>query len=238
MTSWRPEMARVHEEAFGFHADRCAPGILDLLAPVRERDGLVLEIGCGTGKLTQHLIAAGHRMIATDASEAMLDVARKKVPGVDYRQLTLPDDPLPAADAIVGVGHPLSYLPDEASLRRGLARIAESLRPHGVLAVDLCDLAWGEAFRDAPPRGRVTGDWAMVTEYETPRPDRFVMRHNVFTRSGAGWRRDDEQHDITLIDTARTPEWLRPHGIDAVVGQSFGAESLPVGLVAVTGGKV
>jgi len=43
----------------------------------------------------------------------MLEVARENL-GSDLqelRQLTLPDDPLPDADATVAVGHPLNYLP-------------------------------------------------------------------------------------------------------------------------------
>ncbi|MDQ3210654.1 MAG: class I SAM-dependent methyltransferase [Actinomycetota bacterium] len=50
-------------------------GILRLLEPVREREGLVVELGCGSGLLTRHLLDAGHRVIATDASPSMLDLA-------------------------------------------------------------------------------------------------------------------------------------------------------------------
>ncbi len=110
---YRRDLALAHHLGYGFHAEACAPGILALLEPVRARGGLVLELGCGSGLLTRELIGAGHRVIATDASPAMLDIARGYVTGAqDIRQLTLPDDPLPPADAVVSVGHVLSYLPD------------------------------------------------------------------------------------------------------------------------------
>jgi len=51
---YRPDLARIFHLGFGFHADDCAPGILALLEPVRERDGLVVELGCGTGLLTRY----------------------------------------------------------------------------------------------------------------------------------------------------------------------------------------
>jgi hypothetical protein len=38
---YRRDLALVHHLGFGFHADDCAPGILELLQPVRDRDGLV-----------------------------------------------------------------------------------------------------------------------------------------------------------------------------------------------------
>lgn len=53
---YRQDLALVHHLGFGFHADNCAPGILALLEPMRERKGLVLEIGCGSGLLTRHLL--------------------------------------------------------------------------------------------------------------------------------------------------------------------------------------
>src|SRR5262249_40996427 len=115
-TRYRPDLAAVHHPGFGTHAAPCAPGVVEFLAPVRARQGLVLELGCGPGLLTRELIAAGHRVIATDASPAMLDIARDLVGATaeEVRQLTLPDDRMPEADAIVAVGHPVNYLPDVA----------------------------------------------------------------------------------------------------------------------------
>lgn len=236
---YRYALALAHHEGFGQHADRCAPGILALLAPVRERGGLVLELGCGSGRLTRHLIAAGHRVIATDASPAMLRLAREHAPGaVDVRRLTLPGDPLPPADAIVSVGHVLSYLPDEAAVHRVLAAAAAALRPGGVLALDLLDLAYGPASLDPPCAVRRTADWVLVTEFSLPAPDRFARDITVFTRgSGGCWQRDDERHENVLADTAAIPALLAAHGVDARVGSSFGAETLPTGVVTVTGNR-
>lgn len=236
---YRADLALVHDRGFAFHAARCAPGILALLAPVRERAGTVLELGCGSGLLTKHLVDAGHRVLATDASDAMLDLARERVPdAAEVRRLVLPDDPLPEVDAVVGVGHVLNYLPDAESVRRGLVAAASALRPGGVLALDLCDLRWNEAHRDAPPLARVTDDWAIVTEFSVPAPDAFVRRITVFVRQDDdSWRRDDERHDNVLVDTAGVPALLAEHGVDAVLGTAFGAERLPDGLVTVVGAR-
>jgi len=57
---YQPDLALIHHRGFGFHADACAPGILRLLEPVRERRGLVLELGCGSGLLTRRLVEAVH----------------------------------------------------------------------------------------------------------------------------------------------------------------------------------
>ncbi len=76
-------------------------------------------------------------MIATDASPAMLDLARQYVPEAQIALVSLPDDAIPEAEAIASIGHVLSYLPDEAAVERALANAARALRPGGVLALDL-----------------------------------------------------------------------------------------------------
>jgi SAM-dependent methyltransferase len=234
---YRRDLALVHHRGFGFHADRCAPGILALIEPVRDRGGLVLELGCGSGLLTRYLVDAGHRVVATDASPAMLDLAREVAPGAEeIRPLVLPDDPLPECDAVVSIGHVLSYLPDEAAVDRALVAAADALCPGGVFAIDLCDLRWGEVRRDDPATARVADDWAIFTRFSVPRPNEFVREMTTFVREADGtWRRDDERHDNVLIDTARVPARLAERGVDVRVGASFGDEDLPDGLVTIVG---
>ena len=230
------DLALVHHQAFGFHADACAPGILAHLAPVLARGGTVLELGCGSGRLTRHLVDAGHRVIATDASPAFLDLTRATVPEADVRRLTLPDDPLPEADAVVAVGHVLNYLPDAAAIERALVAVAGALRPGGVLAIDLCDPRYGAAREGDRPVGWATDAWAVVTAFSRPAPNVFRRSMTIFTREDDGrYRRAEEVHDNVYLPTAQVPALLAEHGVDATVGTSFGSETLPEGLMTVIG---
>jgi SAM-dependent methyltransferase len=231
------DLALIHHLGFGFHADACAPGLIELLRPVREREGLVVELGCGSGLLTRHLVAAGHRVIATDASPAMLDLAIPAVAGAEeIHRLVLPRDPIPEADAIVSVGHVLNYLPDEGAIEQALVAIACALRPGGVLALDLCDLEWGRARRNTPTFARVEEDWVLVTEFSLPSPDRFVREMTTFVRNpDDSWRRGFERHDNVLIDIDKVPKLLATCGVEATVASSFGSEQLPQGLRVLTG---
>ena len=235
---YRHDLALVHHRGFGFHAGACAAGVLELLAPVLARGGLVLEIGCGSGLLTRHLVGAGLRVVATDASPEMLGLARDYL-GPDtpeLRRLVLPDDPLPQVDAIVGTGHPLNYLSDAQAIDRALVAIAGALRPGGVLAVDICDLAWGAARRDAVGQGRIGPDWAIITEFSTPSPERFVRDLTTFLPNGDGsWRRESERHENVLIETSQLPSRLAELGITAQIRPAFGTETLPDGLHVLVG---
>ena len=78
----------------------------------------------------------------------------------------------------------------------------------------------------------------IATEYSIPAPNKFVREMTTFVRNDDGsWRRDDERHENTLIDTSKVPQLLARHGVDAEVRTSFGSETLPAGLVAIVGDK-
>jgi hypothetical protein len=143
---------------------------------------------------------------------------------------------IPDADAIVSVGHVLSYLPDAPAIDRALVASAGALRADGVLAINICDLTWGSERTDWNTRGWVGDDWALITEVSLPSPDRFVRQMATFTMTPDGsWRRDDERHDNVLIDTTLIPGLLAEHGIEARVGDAVGTEEPLVGLKTVIG---
>ena len=234
---YREALARVHHEGFGFHADACAPGILAHLAPVLERGGLVLEVGCGSGLLTRHLTDAGHRVLATDASPAMIEIARTHAPdAVDHRVLALPDDPLPEADAIVSTGHALSYIDTRERLDAALVACADALRPGGVLALDLEDLSTRDAQMARPPAVWVGEDWAMFMERVSDGPTHFARSMTVFVEEDDGrYRREHERHDNVLVDVAGVvAPLLEARGLQVEVGPSFGVETNMEGLMVVT----
>ena len=153
--------------------------------------------------------------------------------------MVLPDDPLPDCDAVVSVGHVLSYLSDEAAVEAAFVAAAAALRPRGVFAIDLCDLRYGEAVLRAaenPSKARVDDDWAVIARIAVPRANLFVREITTFIRNDDGaWRRDDERHENVLVDTSQIPALLAPLGLEVAVSPSFGDEELPEGLVTIVG---
>ena len=235
---YEADLARIHHEGYSFHADACAPGILALLEPVRQRGGLVVEVGCGSGLLTKHLTDAGHRVIATDASPAMLELARAHAPAaIKHRLVALPDDPLPAADAIVSTGHALSYLPTVDALTAALVVCARALRPGGVLALDLEDLSTVPSQMARPPAITQGDGGLLVLERASDGPHHFARVMTFFVEEDDGrYRRGFERHDNVLIDAAAVvPPLLEGVGLaDVAVRRSFGHETNMVGLAVIT----
>jgi hypothetical protein len=156
---------------------------------------------------------------------------------VDHGLVALPHDPLPEADAVVSTGHALSYLPSRDLLEAALVACARALRPGGVLAIDLEDLATRDAQLARPPAGWVGDDWALVIERVSDAPDHFARVQTIFEREDDGrYRREVERHDNVLIDVRGVvPPLLAAEGVDVEVRPSFGSEANMEGLLVVVG---
>jgi SAM-dependent methyltransferase len=111
----------------------CFPMRDDVLTPMLDRltPGRALDAACGTGAVTQQLLARGHDVVGVDVSEGMLARARKAVPGArlmagDITHLPLPDEDV---DHVV-CSLALAHLDD---LRPFFAEAARVMRPGGHL---------------------------------------------------------------------------------------------------------
>ncbi len=136
--------------------------VVDALGRLTPRDrGRVVELGVGTGRLALPLAAAGWEVVGIDASNAMLEVLRRKLvasPELAERTELVhgdvtdgrswPDGP---ADVVLASFNLLLNLPDRGSQAEAVALAAEHLRPGGVLVCEtqVLDL------RSAPPETTV-----------------------------------------------------------------------------------
>lgn len=122
---------------------------------VHAREGVsVLDLGCGTGKLTARILEAGHPVTAVDFSGQMLQAAAHNAPGATFVQGELAQVPDLLAgqtfDCIIAV-YALHHLPD-AEKYALLTALREHLNPEGVIVlgdVSFPDRDGLEAVREA-----------------------------------------------------------------------------------------
>jgi SAM-dependent methyltransferase len=129
----------------------------------------VLDLGAGTGLLSDVLLAAGHEVVAVDLSEPMLDQLRARLPQVAAAVGAAESVPLPDADvdAVVAgqAAHWFDPVPAAAELRR-------VLRPGGVVG-----LIWNTRDERVPwvrALGRLLAEEARDHEADQGVVDRFA----------------------------------------------------------------
>lgn len=113
--------------------------LVSLLKKYGVEDGLVLDMGCGTGAMTRYLDAHGYDMTGIDVSEEMLTIAKEKSSSdilyllQDMREFEL----YGTVRAIVSVCDSLNYITEEEDLLQVFRLVWNYLDPDGVFFFDM-----------------------------------------------------------------------------------------------------
>ncbi len=156
-----------------------------MLLPRLRRDALVLDLCCGTGRLTGALSEANIRVIGLDGSRRMLQHARRNAPGVpllqaDARQFGMRD----VFDAVLCTFDSLNHLLTEEDLNFCFRSVSACLRPGGLFFFDLNTdhgyrLRW-KGVRKLNFHGRKV--WTRYEYHPELRLARFDLRLERFSR--------------------------------------------------------
>jgi ubiquinone/menaquinone biosynthesis C-methylase UbiE len=98
-----------------------------MIAPTPPGDAL--DAACGTGRHAATLVEFGHRVVGVDTTEAMLAIARKKVPSADFRSGRL--EQLPVEDETIDLITCALALTHVERLEPVMREFARVLRPGG-----------------------------------------------------------------------------------------------------------
>lgn len=104
-------------------------------------DGLVLDLGCGTGNMTELLAKEGYDMIGVDNAEEMLEIAMEKREKSGYDILYLLQDMREfelygTVRAVVSVCDSVNYIDEEEDLTEVFRLVNNYLDPGGVFIFD------------------------------------------------------------------------------------------------------
>ena len=116
--------------------------LIGLLKEYGIEQGLIAELGCGTGTMTRLLARAGYDMIGIDLSEEMLDIARYEHPEDESEILYLHQDMrefelFGTVSAIVSLCDSMNYITSEEDLLQVFRLVNNYLDPNGYFIFDM-----------------------------------------------------------------------------------------------------
>ncbi len=123
---------------YGEWADK----ITELLKKYGISDGLVCELGCGTGSMTRELKKRGYDMIGIDSSEDMLQIAMyehfEESQGILYLNQDMREFELyGTVSAVVSVCDSMNYLTEEEDLVKTFKLVNNYLEKDGIFIFDM-----------------------------------------------------------------------------------------------------
>ena len=207
--------------------------IRELLTENGIRDGIIAELGCGTGAMTRRLSAAGYDMIGIDASPDMLEHAREYTDAGDEeadRNMGLEEghNGKPEAGdgreilyllqdmrsfelygtvrAVVCCCDSINYITDPEEVGEVFRLVNNYLDPEGLLIMDFHTPYYYGSVLEERTIAEVREDVAMIWENEEAEDGLHRMYVTVFREMQDGsYRRFEEDHE----QRGYTPEELR-----------------------------
>lgn len=104
-------------------------------------DGLVLDLGCGTGSMTEMLASSGYDMIGVDNAEEMLEIAMEKKVESGHDILYLLQDMRKfelygTVRAVISACDSVNYITDDEDLTEVFRLVNNYLDPEGLFVFD------------------------------------------------------------------------------------------------------
>ncbi len=141
--AYQHDLAHIHDTGFGDFARNSAPNLLNLFRKNGINDGLVVDLGCGSGIWAKALAEAGYQVVGVDLSPAMIEIARQRVPEATFHVASFLDFQIPACRAVTALGEVFNYLFDRRNSVRALRRlfdeVFDALAPNGLLVFDVAE---------------------------------------------------------------------------------------------------
>ncbi len=116
--------------------------VIDILKEYGIDNGLVCELGCGTGNVTVRMAEAGYDMIGIDLSQEMLSVARDKADDADENGILYLCQDMRSFElygtvrAIISLCDSINYLLEDEELDKTFRLVNNYLDPKGIFVFD------------------------------------------------------------------------------------------------------
>ena len=136
------DFAYIYDKLIDQDYEKWADYIEEIFKKHKVNPKLVLDLGCGTGSITNILAKRGYDMIGVDLSPDMLNVARDKAAEENLDVLYLCQDIREfelygTVDAIICTLDVLNYITDAKDLEQVFALVKNYLNPDGIFIFDI-----------------------------------------------------------------------------------------------------
>ncbi|AFZ16636.1 class I SAM-dependent methyltransferase [Allocoleopsis franciscana] len=228
---YKEDLAFIHDVGFADYALKSAPGLLEILKQNQIGEGLVVDLGCGSGLWALELTKAHYQVLGVDLSKSLIAIARQRVPEAEFRIGSLFQADIPPCNAVTSIGECLNYLFDSNNNHQTLIQlfsgIYRALTPGGVFIFDMAEP--GQVLQETPTQGFTEGDdWIVLVEKAENREQKTLTRRIItFRKVGGHYRRDDEVHHLQLYDATEVAQELSAIGFQVQMMPSYGHYSLP-----------
>lgn len=209
--------------------------LINLLKEYSVNDGLVLDLGCGTGNMTELLAEAGYDMIGVDNAEEMLEIAMEKREKSGHDILYLLQDMREfelygTVKAVVSICDSINYITEEEELLEVFRLVNNYLDPKGVFIFDFNTVyKYSEVLGNqtiAEDREACSFIWDNYY-YEEEQINEYELSLFIKETDSDLYRKYQETHFQRAYDLERVKQLVEQSGLEYVMAYDAFTKNMP-----------
>ena len=225
------DLADLHNQQYEHVARNACHEISKIIAQFNFRKGLIVELGCGSGLISQFLFDHGFTIEAIDISYAFIQLAKQRVPKGQFYVQSYKTYQVPTCQMVISIGEVFTYKGNSKyhwrEVKETLQQVYNALVPGGVL---LFDVLTTDLEDDGVSTRLVEYEqWDIVLK-KARKGNELIRDITVFRRlPNKLYRKTQEVHSIFLFDKPLLMSTLRSIGFEIDELRKYGRYQLRSG---------
>lgn len=224
---YQKDLAFVHHHGYSHLSEEAARFIIDTLKAHQLPQGLIIDLGCGSGKLVQKLSQHGYPTMGVDLSPELIEIAKEQSPQTEFLLQSIWEMNFKPCVAVSAIGEIMNYRKDDQNHEENVIKLFQhiysALEKGGIFLFDFLapDVLCGKEYDSKIVEGE---DWDIWIAYREDKAHRTFQRDiTLFRKLPNGlYRKSRETHHIRLFDIGFIVNTLTEIGFEVKPLKTYG----------------
>jgi SAM-dependent methyltransferase len=238
---YQTDLAFVHDRDFSQIGIDAAYFLIQELKNQGIENGLIVDLGCGTGVFQKTVTEQNFDALGIDYSTANIQLAKRNVPKANFQVASFLEIDLPKSQAFTSIGEVFNYQFDDKNNLKTLEalfqKVYEQLLPNGIFMFDV--LNPGSIDETLVNKFILeTEDYTLFLTKEGNEEQNILTRDIVlFRKVGDLYRKSHEVHQVYLLKPIEIQTMLEKIGFTVEIIDGYGDFKFRHGLFGILAKK-
>lgn len=238
---YQTDLAFVHNKDYSQIAIDAGHFLVQKLKQQGIENGLIVDLGCGTGVFEQTVTEYDFGALGIDYSAANIEIAKINAPKADFQVASFLDIDLPKAQAFTAIGEVFNYQFDDnnniETLEKLFQKVYQQLLPNGIFMFDILE---PKTIDESLVHKSLVEkeDYSIFLTKEGNQAKNTLTRNIVLFRKVGDWyRKSKEIHEVYLLKPNEIKTILEKIGFIVKIIDGYGDFKFRHGLFGILARK-
>ena len=238
---YQTDLAFVHNRDFSQIAIDAGHFLIKELKKEGIEDGLIVDLGCGTGIFQKTITEHHFDALGIDYSAANIELAKPNAPKADFQVASFLEIDLPKAQAFTSIGEVFNYQFDDKNnietLKTLFQNVYDQLLPNGIFMFDVLEPSSIDETLMQKSIIEKEDYTIFLTKEGNPAQNILTRDIVLFRKIGDLYRKSHEIHEVYLLEPTEIKTILERIGFTVEMISGYGDFKFRKGLFGIVAKK-